>query len=383
MKIHSETKYENELETILDENKIPYKKFVDKVNKKYKTYYTPKLPEYTFDEKYISNHVIYEISKKEWKQEYFSLFGKIPSKLNYIHYKDFSSVKGKNIDCCIDTTIKKPNFPIYVISYQRHEKFYTIKYLEEMELNYFLCIKEKEVLSYVTRLETLGYKYYELLVMNEEYEKKENNIGNYASIPQRNKCWEHSVTNGHKSHWILDDNIDGFYIYNKQCKVSYNHFSFFTYMEIFRENVIESVGLVSPNYKWDFPDIDYRQPFNINRKNYSCILVNTELLDKYRIRWRKTYNEDVRLTLDCLLNGIRTIGFNQFLINKKPTGSVHGGNEEIYKKHSIEGFRDKFNEIKEEFPDLIRSIKKHKDGRMHHSIKTVCFNSFKKITFHK
>jgi hypothetical protein len=381
MKIHTTTIQCEEVEKILYDNNILFKKIIDRKLSKYKNYYNYNLPEYTYNDEYVKNHIYYEI--KNWKPEYFQLFNTPQSKKKYIHYGNFDDFRrvllsGKVI---INVETKQPNYPIYIISYQRFEKLYTIKYLEEMNINYYICIKEKEKNNYLISLQKQNYKNYNFLIMDEKYELEQNNNGNHGSIPQRNKCWEHSVKNGFKSHWILDDNINGFYIYNKQKKYEYNHSSFFSLLEEFRDNIIEPIGLLSPNYTWDFPSIDHRIPFNINRKNYSCILINTELLDKYDIKWRKTFNEDVRLTLDCLLHEIRTIGFNQFLIDKKPTGSVKGGNTEIYKQHTIEGFKDKFNEIKNEYPEFIESIKKHKDERLHHNIKTSKFNYFKNVSF--
>ena len=81
--------------------------------------------------------------------------------------------------------------------------------------------------------------------------------------------------------------------------------------------------ILSPNYTNDVKG--YRCPYNINTKNYSCILVNNEVLKKNKIKWRKKFNEDVRIMLDCLENGIRCIGMNMFLIKKSSTGSVKGG----------------------------------------------------------
>ena len=48
-----------------------------------------------------------------------------------------------------------------------------------------------------------------ILILPDEYMNK-----NQGGIPARNFIWEHSSKNGHKKHWILDDNIDGFYRWN-------------------------------------------------------------------------------------------------------------------------------------------------------------------------
>jgi hypothetical protein len=40
-----------------------------------------------------------------------------------------------------------------------------------------------------------------------------------GSGPARNFAWDHSISNGAKFHWIMDDNIRGFYRLNNHCKV--------------------------------------------------------------------------------------------------------------------------------------------------------------------
>lgn len=381
MKVHILKKDMETIEKMLNEKKIKFKRQIESKQKKYKSYEYQKLPYYTYNENLVNNLVVYEI--KEWKEEYYSLFGVKESRKQYIHYGDYINFrKGMELPKVeIDETILKPKYPIYVISYQRYKTFWTIKSLEEMDIKYFIVIKEREYEDYKSSLERHNYKNYEIIAMSEEFERQQNELNNHGGIPQRNKCWSHAKENGFTSHWIVDDNIDGFFIYHKQRRVPFNHYSFFTHLENFRDSIVEPIGLLSPNYTWDFPEIDHRVPFTVNTKNYSCILVNHELLERKNIVWRKTYNEDVRLTLDCLMNRIRTIGMNQFLIKKMRTGQCKGGNEEIYKKHTLDGFKLKYDEIKEEYPKYISSITKHKDGRSHHKLNLKEFDSFKNITF--
>ncbi|MCP6324563.1 hypothetical protein NL453_29480, partial [Klebsiella pneumoniae] len=40
-----------------------------------------------------------------------------------------------------------------------------------------------------------------------------------GSIPARNFVWEHSISEGHKRHWILDDNIRDFYRSHKNTRL--------------------------------------------------------------------------------------------------------------------------------------------------------------------
>lgn len=60
---------------------------------------------------------------------------------------------------------------------------------------------------------------------------------------------------------------------------------------------------------------ELRNPFQINTKNYSSCLIDTEICGD--IRFRLKYNEDIDLTLQVLERGIKTLGFNIFLSGKK------------------------------------------------------------------
>lgn len=398
MKIHIHKEQVNIFSHILDEYKIEYKKYIGKnidiINKVLDNDNIPKnikLPEYTIDWNFAYNHYVFECDITKERLNEICRVNNLDCNGTKLYYnvgsyielrksiKNNQTIENYYLN---DENIKPPIYPIYVISYQREhllQKKYTMSILDSMKIPYYICIKECELDNYKKMLENLKYKYYTLIAMDKEFEYNQNSIGNYGGIPQRNYCWEHSI--GFSKYWILDDNIKGFYLWNKFAKTEFNNPLFFSLLENFMDSIIEDVGLLSPNYYSEYPDYDLRDRYYINQKNYSCILVNTKLLEKKNIRWRKTYNEDVRLGLDCLINNIRTIGFNQFLIWKESTGSLKGGNSEIYENHKLEGYEKKFREIQQEYPDYIKNTKKYKDGRSHHSINYNKFKEFKFITF--
>src|SRR5687768_6685883 len=96
-----------------------------------------------------------------------------------------------------------PSYPIYIISKGRWESRHTAKSLDTMKVKYYIAVEPQEFDKYKE-------------VINPEFgtilELPFSNHGK-GSGPARNWCWEHSLAEGHKRHWIMDDNINGFYRY--------------------------------------------------------------------------------------------------------------------------------------------------------------------------
>lgn len=423
MLIHSLKSEFNELKAILAEYKAEYTVRNEWQRKFYIDYNLPILGRYTYNKHWVNNHVLVKINNyKDLPPEFSALMSKRTK--SYMYFKNY---KYKKVEYKVPTFNKRPKYPIYVISYKRYDSMITMKYLEQMGCKYNIVIKEFEKDLYQKSLDAKKYKHYTLLCMDADFEKKQTELGNSGGIPQRNFCLKHSTEGGHKSHWIIDDNIRGFYYYNYDTKKEMNHYCFFSSMELFRDKINEDVGLLSPNYAGDVAG--YRVPYVQNTKNYSCILVNNELLNQRDIQWRKRYNEDVRLSLECMTKGLTNISFNMFLINKMSTGSVKGGNCDIYKynrkeikmdkkfkddkirfedailkhikdngyKHDLEyverkykdskygihyGLFLKFIEIYCDYPEYIELNRKHVDKRPHHKMITKSFDkTLPKITF--
>ena len=423
MKIHC-LKFEfDELKEILIKYNADYTVRNEWERKFYTSYNLPILGRYTYNEKWVNNHVLVIVKNyKDMPPGFRKCMSKITKSYSY-----FKNYKKEKPDYKVPTFNRRPKYPIYIISYKRYDSMITMKYLEQMGCSYYIVIKECEKELYQKSLDKKNYKHYTLLCMDTEFEKKQTEMGNSGGIPQRNYCLKHSTQGGHKSHWIIDDNIKGFCYYNRDTKKEMNHYSFFTSMELFRDKINEDVGLLSPNYSHDVHG--YRVPYNQNTKNYSCILVNNELLNIHGIQWRKRYNEDVRLSLECISKGLTNIAFNMFLINKMSTGSVKGGNCDIYKynrkeikmdkkfidekikfedellkhivdngyKYDLEYIKNKYDnsnygihyglflkfiEIYCDYPEYIVLNRKHVDKRPHHRIITKTFDdTLPKITF--
>lgn len=65
--------------------------------------------------------------------------------------------------------------------------------------------------------------------------------------PARNFAWDHSIKNGFKWHWVMDDNIKTFRVLNNNDKVKIVNPAFWRAMEDFCLR-FENVGMAGPNY---------------------------------------------------------------------------------------------------------------------------------------
>jgi hypothetical protein len=155
-----------------------------------------------------------------------------------------------------------------------------------------------------------------------------SNLG-LGSIPARNWVWEHAKNNGHKRHWILDDNIRFVQRVYKKKRILCNSSLAFSHVEKFIDRY-ENVAIGGLNYsmfiipskKSGFP------PFYKNAHVYSCLLILNDLPH----RWRGRYNEDTDLCLQVLSSGWCTLLINAFCVMKMQTMTMKGGNsKELYK----------------------------------------------------
>lgn len=276
----------------------------------------------------------------------------------------------------------KPRYPIYVVSYGRYDlRDHTIDALQEMGVEYHICVQEREKELYEQHSKKYGWT--GKIITSENTDK--------GSSKQRNTCIEDSIKNGYKKLWLLDDNMTGWYYFNMLQITRINHPYVFTHLEDISDNIKEPVGIISHCYTFDVRANDLRNPIQVNTKNYSSCLIDTEICKD--IRFRLQYNEDIDFTLRVLEKGIKTIGLNIFLAGKKATKTVKGGNtDSIYKdkSKSDDKMKDKFVCLYDTWKDtsigefIEKTNTYHADGRTHHKINwekiSETFNNTKTIT---
>lgn len=251
----------------------------------------------------------------------------------------------------------QPHFPIYIISKGRWKSRHTSKALDLMGVPYRIAVEPQE------------YDLYVAVVGEEKVLKLPFSNHGMGSGPARNWCWEHSITEGHKRHWLMDDNIYNFWRYHFNRRVRCDSGSIFKASEDFVER-FTNVPLSGLQYNFFYPDKCYKPPFTLNTRLMSCLLIENSC----RHRWRGKYNEDVDLSIRILKDGDCTIMFNAFLQGKAATQTVKGGNtDEIYGAGTFE----KSKMLVDLHPDCVKMARRY--GRWHHDVDMSRFKNNKLI----
>ena len=247
--------------------------------------------------------------------------------------------------------MSNPNYPVYVISKGRWESRLTVKALTARNIPHRVVIEPQEYDQYAAVIDPST-----LLIL------PFSNLGQ-GSIPARNWVWEHSISEGHARHWILDDNIRDFYRLTNNIKYRTNSGATFLAIEEFVDRY-ENVAMAGMQYELLAPRKNKFPPFIINTRIYSCILIKNDLTH----RWRGRYNEDTDLSLRVLKDGWCTILFYAFLADKTATMTMKGGNtEELYKLNGeTDGRLLMAQSLQRQHPDVTKIVRKW--GRWQHQV---------------
>lgn len=244
--------------------------------------------------------------------------------------------------------MKPTKYPIYCISKGRAESRLTSRTLEEIGIPYRIVIEPQEYDQYAAVIDPS-----KILVL------PFSNLGQ-GSIPARNWVWEHSISEGHEKHWILDDNIRYFYRINRNTKLRVKSSAPLLVCEDFTDR-FENVKISGLNYDYFVPSNAKKSPYTKNTRIYSCILIDNSVTH----RWRGKYNEDTDLSIRVLKDGHCTILLNTFACGKVPTLTMKGGNTaHVY----IDGDnRYAFaKSLYDQHPDIVEVTQKF--GRWHHTV---------------
>jgi len=270
-------------------------------------------------------------------------------------------------------------YPIYIISKGRPDSRLTVKSLDAMGAMYRVVIEESEYDDYAAVINPN-----KLLVLpegfreNPSWARRCENTGLLGgSIPVRNWVWEHSIAEGHKRHWILDDNIWHFYRAHNNRKTKVLTPTPFRVCEDFTDRYTD-VKMSGMNYANLCPGYSKRPPYYHNTRVYSCILLANDVYENGELYWRGKYNEDTDLSLRLMKAGYHTYLFNAFVCGKCATLTMKGGNtKEVYgidqagTKHARTGsdfdHRRAFAEsLHAQHPGEVKITQKF--GRWHHHI---------------
>jgi len=245
-----------------------------------------------------------------------------------------------------------PKFPIYIISKGRWESRHTSRALETIGVPYRIVIEPQEFDQYAAVIDSE-----KILVL------PFSNLGQ-GSIPARNWVWEHSISEGHERHWIMDDNIRWFARIHKNKKTRVSDGVCFKVCEDFTERYT-NVALSGLEYEM-MMIVSQKTcaPCRFNTRIYSCILIKNDI----PFRWRGRYNEDTDLSLRCLKAGLCTILLLQFVCKKLATMTMKGGNtDELYKQNAaFDGRLAMAQSLQQQHPDVCTVVRKW--GRWQHHV---------------
>lgn len=253
--------------------------------------------------------------------------------------------------------IMRNKYPIYVISKGRWESRLTSRSLEEMGQPYRIVVEPKEYDLYAEHISED-----KIICLPDNFSE----LGQ-GGIPARNFVWEHSISEGHERHWILDDNIEQFNRLNRNLQVKVLTGAIFKAAEDFVDRYT-NVALAGFQYDYFAKAKTVLPAFYLNTRIYSCILIKNDL----PYRWRGRYNEDTDLSLRALKDGWVTVLFYAFIQQKAQTMTMKGGNTDtIYNQGDN---RLEFAEsLVENHPDVARVTWKF--NRWHHHVN---YKPFKK-----
>jgi len=268
-----------------------------------------------------------------------------------------------------------PQYPVYIISKGRHETMLTSKSLARMKVPHYIAIEPQDEDNYEKALDNFKIREYVTLLIAP--------FSNHGDGPgrARNWCWDHSMTIGADSHWVLDDNIADFYRLNQNKRIRVESGAIFRAAEDFVDR-FENVPVSGFQYRFFIAPNQKYPPYVKNTRIYSCLLIRNDC----KHRWRGRYNEDTDLCLRVLKDGDCTIQFNIFMQGKAATQTVKGGNtEEFYHKEGTlekekwrdgqlnpEGTINKSQMLVDMHPDVASIVWKY--GRWHHYVD---YSSFK------
>ncbi len=243
-------------------------------------------------------------------------------------------------------------YPIYIVSKGRWENPITAKYFLKENIPFKIAVEPQEFENYK---KTIPEK--NILVL------PFSNLG-LGSYPARNYCWENSIKNGFKKHWLFDDNIYGIgkSIKGIRRKNSIKGLVALKNSEIFFDKYTK-LAIGGFNYSY-FIGPWVTKPFNTNVHVYSGMLITNEI----PYRWRLKYNEDVDLCLQALNDGWNTILLNIYYIRKVSTvAKLKGGNQtELYKGNAPEKKLLKAKSLEAVWPQYVET--RVRFGRIHHYV---------------
>jgi hypothetical protein len=260
----------------------------------------------------------------------------------------------------------KAQYPIYVPSKGRADVCLTAQFLVADEAAFHLVVEPQEYDLYASRF---GAERVLVLPWRGDDERRqafcaERGIENGGLIAVRNWIKEHAIAGGHARHWQLDDNIECVKRRHQGLRIVCNANFALAACEEFVDRY-ENVAIAGLNYVMfagrGMAGGKPIPPFQVNCHVYSCSLI----LNSIPHRWRARYNDDTDICLQVLADGWCTVLFNAFLIKKKKTMTVKGGNtQDLYQG---DGRLRMARSLERQWPGVVKTDRRFK--RPQHVVK--------------
>ncbi len=254
--------------------------------------------------------------------------------------------------------VVNPKYPVYIISLGRWKTPQTARALERMSVPYRIVVEPQEYENYAAVINSAN-----ILTLPAEIS------GTGTSVPSRNWVWEHSIDEGHKRHWVLDDNIPQFYrMHHNRC-IRVETGAIFRAVETFADRY-ENIAFTGC-YSHQFIVAKQKYPYFFlnNTRVYSCTLIKNDL-DLSGGRWLGKYNEDTEIQIRALKAGWCVVSFAAFTIHKIGTMRTKGGNTKtLYVGDPTKegsGRHKMAQSIVLQHPDVATLAWRH--GRLHHDV---------------
>jgi len=324
------------------------------------------MPEFSQEDLAPYYSVQMDFDTQEDFDRFFALVGqKGPNTQGSIYYPEAAIGRTAGKYYAVDDPSLDPNptYPVYVISKGRWDTRMTSKALERIHVPYRIVIEPQEYDQYARVMDPS-----KILKL-----PRENFNGGMGSIPVRNWVWEHARELGAKRHWIMDDNIEGFFRLNHNLKIPVRDGAIFRVMEEYVDRYT-NVAIAGPHYFMFASRKSKLPPFIRNSRVYSCILIRNDV-EPMGERWRGRYNEDTDLSIRALKEGYATVLFLAFLAMKATTMTMKGGNtDQLYAGEALDEFGNKYSigrklmaeSLKAQHPDIVKVT--YKWGRHQHHV---------------
>jgi len=240
-----------------------------------------------------------------------------------------------------------PKYPVYIVSKGRADSRLTSNAFERYNIPYYIVIEPQDYDAYSSVIDEE-----KILVL------PFSNHGNGPGVA-RNWCWDHSMKNGFKRHWVCDDNISEFHRLHNGRRHPIADGGMFRVIEEFVDRY-KNVPIAGPQYRFHALEGASYPPFVLNTRIYSVLLIENSSPH----RWRGRYNEDTIMCLDALKAGQTTMLFNCLLQDKSGTQNQKGGNTAEF--YADEGTYNKSLMLQAVHPDVAKV--KWRFGRWHHEV---------------